>query len=484
MIKSIAFLLIVIVFGLLVLSLTALVLASLGFSLAAVIYRVIPGPNVPLNYNLRNIRQRWLTTLFTAVAFTMVIGPLVFMMAFVNGMNTLTENSGRPGNVMLLKSGSTDESFSDLPSTADVLRLPSDTRNQILKNNKGEWLATKEVYLIVNQPIPNAPPSGKQRRFVQMRGIDNPVIAAQVHGIVLQEGRWFSQQGVQSLPSTAGTVDPLDLERSRLAAAFGLAVPPPNDRAIEVVIGAGIAQEFGRDRPGGGAVGLGEILSIGPRKWVVVGIMSTSNSTFSSEVWCRDYLVQELFGRRNSYSTYVVATKNAVTAEKMSRDLKDFKELAVNALPETEYYSKLSATNKQFLYGVLVMAIIMAIAGVLGVMITMFAAISQRAKDIGVLRLLGFSRWQIVVSFLLESLALALLGGLLGCALGSLCHGWTATSIVSSGQGGGGKSVILKLVVDAQTIGIAMLFTFIMGAVGGLVPALSAMRLKPLESLR
>ena len=64
----------------------------------------------------------------------------------------------------------------------------------------------------------------------------------------------------------------------------------------------------------------------------------------------------------------------------------------------------------------------MAIGGVFGVMNTMFAAISQRTKDIGVLRILGFARWQILVSFFLESLLLALIGGLLGCALGSLCR--------------------------------------------------------------
>jgi len=118
------------------------------------------------------------------------------------------------------------------------------------------------------------------------------------------------------------------------------------------------------------------------------------------------------------------------------------------------------------------------------VMNTMFAAISQRTKDIGMLRILGFARWQVLVSFFLETLVIALAGGLLGCALAYLFFdGATATSIVSSGQGGG-KTVVLKLIVDANTVAIGVLFTLIMGALGGLVPALSAMRLRPLESLR
>ena len=83
----------------------------------------------------------------------------------------------------------------------------------------------------------------------------------------------------------------------------------------------------------------------------------------------------------------------------------------------------------------------MAIGGVFGVMNTMFAAISQRIKDIGVLRILGFARWQVLASFFLEALILALVGGALGLALGSVSNGWTASSIVSSGQGGGGNDM-------------------------------------------
>jgi putative ABC transport system permease protein len=482
MLKTMAFILIAVVFGLLVLAATIVVVVSLVVSLAALVYRMVPGPNVPLGYNVRNMLVRWKNTVVTCAAFIVVIGLLTVMMAFVTGMYNLTESSGRPGNVILLQSGTTDEAFSKLPPNADIYRLPEAVRKAILKDGPVD-LAAKEVFVVVNQPIPNAPATGKQRRFVQMRGLDRPAVAAKVHGVELQDGRWISEQGVQTLKGTGS--ESWTQEQVALVAGLGLTgvLALPDDRAIEIVIGAGIARELGNDRPGG-PVKVGEILDIGPRKWIVVGIMSSANSTFASEVWARDYILQDLFGRQNSYNSFVVATKNAAAAKQMAKDLKEFKEVPLNAQPETEYYSQLSATNRQFLFAIMVVAGIMAIGGVLGVMNTMFAAISQRAKDIGVMRLLGFSRWQILVSFLLESLALAFIGGIIGCALGSLCHGMTATSIVSSGQGGGGKSVILKLVVDGPVIGVSLLFTFIMGAVGGLVPALSAMRLKPLESLR
>jgi putative ABC transport system permease protein len=87
------------------------------------------------------------------------------------------------------------------------------------------------------------------------------------------------------------------------------------------------------------------------------------------------------------------------------------------------------------------------------------------------------------VSFFLEAMLLALIGGLIGCALGSLANGVSATSVVGSGQGYG-KSVVLKLVVDANILLAGLLLSLTMGFFGGLLPALSAMRLRPLESLR
>jgi ABC-type antimicrobial peptide transport system permease subunit len=113
---------------------------------------------------------------------------------------------------------------------------------------------------------------------------------------------------------------------------------------------------------------------------------------------------------------------------------------------------------------------------------TMFASIAARIREVGVLRILGFKRWQILISFMIESLTIAFAGGLLGCLIGSLANGFEATSQLSSGTGG--KSVTLTMQVDIQIIAGGLLFTLVMGRLGGLVPALSAMRMEILESLR
>ena len=143
------------------------------------------------------------------------------------------------------------------------------------------------------------------------------------------------------------------------------------------------------------------------------GILQSAGSTFDSEVWAKQSRVGEMFGKA-SYTTVVLRTADAAAAKALADDLtKNYKTPAVAAQPETEYYEKLNTTNQQFLYAIVFIVVIMAVGGVFGVMNTMFAAISQRTKDIGVLRILGYSRWQVLMSFFLESL---LLGGGRGAA--------------------------------------------------------------------
>ena len=412
---------------------------------------------VPLKYNLRNLIVRWPTTLLTALAFTLVIALLTVMLAFVNGMYRLTAGSGHPGNVIVLSDGATDELFSNLAydDRGDVERHPL-----VLRDEQDRALCTAETYIVVNQPIPGAVAGGRQRRFVQVRGMDDPAMAGRVHGLSLHEGgAWFSPAGVD-------TVRDGDSE----------------EPVIQAVLGEGIAREFGHDRHRP-TLAVGDLFEIGPRKWVVTGILQSAGSTFDSEVWAKRQIVGPMFGKTN-YSTIVLRTASAADAEKTAKDLTtNYKKAALQAQTETAYYDKLNGTNQQFLVAIVFVAVVMAVGGVFGVMNTMFAAISARINDIGVLRILGFASWQILVSFLLESLVLALVGGLVGCALGYLANGWTASSIVGSGQGGG-KSVVLKLVVDGNILAAGLLLTLIMGGLGGLLPALSAMRLRPLESLR
>ena len=426
---------------------------------------------VPLAYNLRNVRVRWKTNAMTAFAFTGVIALLVFLLAFVNGMNNLTENTGVPGNVFVLSEGSNDEIFSNLGygdldnveravATLDPkdrpLAVPVGVR-KTERDGKARFLASRETYYSVNQPIPGSNPP--RRRFVQMRTLEDPLVAAEVHNISLYPGgKWFNASGVD--------------DQSR----------------IQCVLGEGIAGVFGADL-GKGTLKAGDAFTLGEMEWVVTGVMKSEGTTFGSEIWARRFSrIYGPFGKEK-YTTLVMRTDadTREAAQALAHHLTTrYTQQKLRAFAEPDYYAELTKTNNFFLTAIVVVCVVMAIGGVFGMMTTMFASIAQRIKDIGVLRLLGFKRWQVTVSFLLESLAIAVIGGALGCLVAYvLADGRSSVSQLSGGGGGpGGKSVALTIDVDREVAAVGMLFTLAMGRLGGLVPAISAMRMNVLDTLR
>ena len=443
---------------------------------------------VPFQYNLRNLLVRWKTNSLTAVAFILVVALLTVMLAFVNGMYELTSKSGIAENVFVLADGATDELFSNL-GYGDIKEIA--LQPGVARDENNEPLVSWELYCVASQPIlyrtcpkckevvpvarfgrqleqhgsPPCPGSGlkitdsRDRRLLQVRGIEDPLKTSIVHNMQLKVGNWFSQSGVQTLSNSISA-----------------------EQAIQAVIGDGLSRELGPDA-GKPALEVGDTFDLGPRKWIVVGILNSSGTTYDSEIWAKFQLVGQQFGKP-TYTTAVLRSTDVETARTLADYLKkEYKKPAVMAQLETAYFASLNTTNLQFLIGIVVVMLIMAIGSAFGVMNTMFAAIAQRTKDIGVLRILGYTRWQVLTSFFMEALLLAVVGGGIGILLGSLSHGLTATSNIASGPGGG-KSVVIKLVVDQYVLLTGIAFSLFMGCVGGLIPALSAMRLKPLESLR
>jgi hypothetical protein len=438
-------------------------LAALLAVAAVVMGALLLAGKVPLSYNLRNLRVRWKTTAVTALAFTVVIALLIFMHAFAAGITRLSKKSGQPANVICLSDGASDEQYSNLPmgETSDLAR-----QEGVVRGADGRPLCSREVYVFTNQGMAALAGDRQKHRFLQIRGVEEPDVSAQVHGLVLVAGSWFSRAGVR---------DPAPADRAAAGAS-------PYAR-VEAVVGEGLAREIGQER-GQESLEPGDVLTIGPRQWVIVGIMRGAETTFGSEVWAKRQKVGELFNKENVYSSIVLRAASPARAKKLAERLShDFKKSAVSAQTEPDYFASMTEANGQLLDSIYFVAGIMALGGVFGVMNTMFAAIRQRSTDISLLRILGFARWQVLVSFLLESLLIAALGGLVGCALGYLANGVTTNSVVDT-SGGGLKRVSFQMVVDGNTLAAAVLFTLVMGLLGGLLPAWSAMRQKPLESLR
>lgn len=453
---------------------------------------------VPLTYNFRYLWVRRRDTALTAVAFTVVVALVVVLLAFVNGMYKLNETTGVPGNVLVMSEGSTDELFSNLARGGDIenaitttvdrdskgrpvgpggkgvnlgravfnpdgsfTRLPADAPKDL---SGATHLASYESYLVLNQPVPTKPGEPAKRRFLQLRAFLNVQVGSAVHNITLEPGgRWFTPNSVE-----AGAKGPDGLEY------------------LQCCIGEGAAATLGEDA-GKKRLVVGDTFELGERWWKVIGVMNTRGTTYGSEIWTgiENPIVREA-GKGDKFTTIVLrmADDSDESARAMAYYLTEVVEnVKLKAFSEPDYYKELTKTNEQFLTAIVMMAVIMAVGGIFGVMNTMFASIAARMKEVGVLRILGFKRWQILISFMIESLAIAFAGGLLGCVIGYLANGFEAASTLSGGQGGG-KSVTLQMQVDVPIIATGLLFTLVMGRLGGLVPALSAMRMEILESLR
>ncbi|GIW78254.1 MAG: multidrug ABC transporter permease [Gemmatales bacterium] len=402
---------------------------------------------IPLRYNVRNLFVRWKTTALTSLGFVLVVGLLVVMLAFVEGLNALSQKTGPEGNVILLRDGATDELFSEIAVNQENLSALW-LQPEVL-TEQGKPLVSKEVYSIATQEIPPAEEGGRKTyRFLQVRGVEDPARSGRVHGLHLHAGgRWFDETGT------------------------------------ECVMGEGIARALGKK--------LGDVFQPRPDlAWKIVGILDSRGTPFDSEIWAKLADIGRYFGKDNEqtgqrfYTSIVVATKDSATAEKFAREIQDrVRDIRIHAQPERKYYASLSKSNQMFEGVALFIAVVMAIGGMFGLMNTMFAAVSQRIKDIGVLRILGYTHWQILYSFLLESLLLAGIGGVAGIACGYLVHGVEQTSYVSSGQGGG-KTVVFTLIVNQTVVLWAVSFTVAMGIIGGILPAWAAMRLRPLDAVR
>jgi putative ABC transport system permease protein len=374
-------------------------------------------------------------------------------------MYALSKGSSVAGNIMVLSDGALDEAFSDL-GYGDIDLLANRDYVQKVKLSSGGKteevsMLSWELYQVVNQPLPHPEAGGRGRRMVQLRGVEDPVIAGMIHELTLHEGgAWFDTgAGVQSVPGGG------------------------NEQYVQAVLGEGLAREMGRD-VGKPTLVVGDTFTLGPRQWVVVGLMKSAGKTFDSEVWAKRKVTGEML-RKDTRSTAVFRVASGLDPATVAKEMTtQFTSPKIIARTETEYFESLNATNKTFLYAIIGVAVIMAVGGIFGVMNTMFAAVAQRTREIGMLRIIGFARWQVLVSFFLEAILLSIIGGLLGCAIGWSFNGISATSQMAN------KSVMLKLVVDGKILGGGLAFSILMGCIGGLLPALSAVRLKMLDSLR
>jgi putative ABC transport system permease protein len=383
---------------------------------------------IPISYNVRNLIVRKATTLMTAAGIAMTVAVLLAVMGLVSGLKSAFESTGDPLHVLVLRKGGNAELTSLLTQEQfqTVKSFPG-----IATGADGQPMASIEMVTVINLPSTDSPEGmNVTLRGLSMRGVE-------MRKLRLASGRWFQ----------------------------------PGQR--EIVVGKGISKRYPTAQ-------LGKQLKFGKGYWTVVGIMDGGKSAVNSEIFGDGNQVATDFNRPDTYSSALLKTTDEVSAAALRKSLESDRRLNVTVLTEKEYYAAqmISAGPLQFL-GFFV-CIIMAVGSSFAAMNTMYASVARRAKEIGTLRILGFTRGSILFSFFLESLLLALVGGVLACII------VLPLNNVTTGLGNfiTFSETSFNFRIGPEIMAIGLLFSIILGAAGGLLPARQAAKKEILTALR
>jgi ABC-type lipoprotein release transport system permease subunit len=384
---------------------------------------------IPISYNFRNLWTRRLTTILTVSGMALVVFVFASILMLAEGLQKTLVETGSYDNVVFLRKGSSSEVVSGVTrQQASIL----ETFPEIAMGPKGEKLLSKEVVVLIALPKKGSDKASN----VVLRGIDENslLLRSQVR---LLEGR---------LPKMGST---------------------------EVIAGTKIARSFR-------GIGMDGTLCCGMRDWRIVGIFDAGSTGFSSEIWGdADQLMQAF--RRNGYSSVIFKLRDSSELPSVETRLENDPRLTLEVKRETRYYSDQSEIMAKFLRILgISLTIIFSIGAVIGAMITMYSAVANRTAEIGTLRALGFKRRDILIAFLVESLLLGFLGGIVGLFFASFMQLITLSTM--NFQTFSELAFSFSLNIDIIYLGMA--FALIMGFVGGVLPAIRASRMIIVDALR
>ena len=387
---------------------------------------------IPIVYNIRNLAARKTTTLTAILGVALVAFVFSTVIMLSRGIQGTLGKSGSPDVAIVLRQGSEVELSSSVEEAQVGLLL---TGPGVKKDPDGSPIGAGEVVVIL-----------AMEKLGSKKGVAN----VQIRGVT---------DGVARLRPTISIVN-------------GRPARPGTDEAM---VGKSLHRRFrGLD------VGQSFELRKG-RSVRVVGVFADDGSSFESEVWCDRDTLRSAFGRYTTVSSVHVRLASSAQFDTFKTFVERDKQLGLQALRETDYYSRQSEGMTRFVIklGQLI-AMFFSIGAMIGAMITMHASVSDRRREIGTLRALGFTRAQVLISFLLESILLALAGGLLG-AIASTGMGLVHFTMVNFRSW---SEMTFSFEPHARIVLSALINAALMGLFGGILPAIRASRIPPARAMR
>lgn len=383
--------------------------------------------DIPLAYSIRNLWVRRMTTILTALGMALVVYVFAAVLMLDAGLRNTLVSTGEPDNMVVTRQGSVTEVQSSIDrGQASIVSQFPEVASFI------EPLASRETVVLINLKKRD---TGKASNVV-VRGLD-------------ETGRGMRRQ-VQVVEGRAFRAG-----------------------SEEIMVGVASSKQFQ-------GLGLGESVRFGGRDWRVVGLFDGGRSGFDSEIWADGEVLRQSF-RRTTYSSLVVRLMDPSQAESFRNRVTSDPRLPLSAKSERQYYEDQSESLSRFIKILgLTLTVIFSIGAIIGATITMQSAVATRVAEIGTLRALGFQRSAILLAFLAESVALSLVGGVIGLGLASLMQSFefSTTNFQSFSELSFGFLLTPSIVIQSLVFSVAM------GVAGGMLPAIRASRIAIVEALR
>jgi putative ABC transport system permease protein len=376
--------------------------------------------SVPISYNFRSVRARWTSTIVAVLGIAGTVGVFVAMLSLARGFRATLVASGSPGNALVMRAGATSEMMGGI--TLDSVKVVEDAPG-VAHDSSGP-LVTQEVVGVIPFPLISTGTDAN----VQVRGVSANVLHIRSFAKIIQ-GRMF-EPGVS-----------------------------------ELVAGKNASRTYA-------GLTVGNRVNFAGGQWLVVGIFDAGGSSFDSEVWCDSRILAQVLKRpENIFQSATVHLESPDSFQQFKDAVTSDPRMNVDVMREVDYYAKQSTTMTRLItvLGGLVAAI-MAIGAVFGALNTMYSAVAERGREIATMRALGFSSWNVVLSFLFEALLISFVAGLVGCLAVLPLNGLTTNTM--NFQTFSNVAFAFKITFDLLLMGV--LFGLVMGVMGGMLPAIRA----------
>jgi len=384
------------------------------------------------NVGISTLRQRLGSSAVIVVGIAGVVGVLVALLAMAEGYSETLKKSGSADTAIVMRGASASEVMSviDRETVVQVAQAPG-----IARNAKGEPIASDEIVVAANLPVRRG--AADEEGSVQLRGVTEQAWAVRPQ-VKIVDGRKFT----------------------------------PGLR--ELIVGRGAARQFANLVPGAE-------VKLGTQPWKVAGVFASGDS-MESEIWGDATVVADTYRRGSSRAAITVRLDDPKSFAAFKAAVESNPQIKVEAATTLDYFGKQSEGMTKIIRGMgIAVGTIMAIGAMFGALNTMFAAVAARAREIATLRAIGFPGLPVVVAVMLETMLLALVGGLIGGGLAWLIFNGYSASTMAGGSVG---QLAFQLHVTPELLWTGLKWALAIGFIGGLFPAVRAARLPVTTALR